>query len=264
MINLLEEFVQKTISAFEEKKQVADMWKAPLMAAIPADHPKIALLKQMVSKDHLLPKDLLLEAKSVIVLFIPFADRIPESNIQGRAASELWADAYLLTNELLDHLTRELAVELRKRGHKAETINATNNFDETTLMSRWSHRHFAWIAGLGTFGINNMLITRNGCCGRFTSLVTDASCQELDFSNNEEESHNTLLISEKCLNKRNLSCGLCLKRCPDGVYSKEGIYDRFKCFEVCRRNAELYKSKGLVDVCGKCLVGLPCSIKEPE
>ncbi|WP_338094171.1 hypothetical protein [Methanorbis furvi] len=36
---------------------------------------------------------------------------------------------------------------------------------------RWSHRHFAVLAGLGTFGVNNMLITRMGCYGRVSSFA---------------------------------------------------------------------------------------------
>ena len=41
------------------------------------------------------------------------------------------------------------------------------------LISDWSHRHVAVIAGLGKFGLNNMLITDNGCCGRVGSFITD-------------------------------------------------------------------------------------------
>lgn len=40
-------------------------------------------------------------------------------------------------------------------------------------MSEWSHRHAAYIAGLGIFGINNMLITNKGCVGRIPSFYED-------------------------------------------------------------------------------------------
>ena len=41
-------------------------------------------------------------------------------------------------------------------------------------MSDWSHKHVAYIAGIGSFGHHHMLITNKGCCGRLGSVVTDA------------------------------------------------------------------------------------------
>jgi len=251
--------VQKIIASYTGEKGISDMWKAPVMAAIPADHPQLALIKQAVSEDHLLPADLLASAGSVLVMYIPFTEKIVKSNIKGEAASEDWAKAYVYTNELLNRITDELSLDLKRSGFEAETIKATSNFSEKTLMSFWSHRHFAKIAGLGSFGINNMLITSHGCCVRFTSLVTNASCRELGFtvSGGVDE--------EKCLNKIDSSaCGLCLGKCPARAYTEKGAFDRQKCYALCLKNAGAFRHLGLADVCGKCLVGLPCSVRDPS
>ena len=51
---------------------------------------------------------------------------------------------------------------------------ATHNFDEAKLVSYWSQKHVAYMAGLGKFGLHHMIITEKGCCGRLGSIVTNA------------------------------------------------------------------------------------------
>ena len=250
---LAHEIVQESISRFESEHGLYNYWKTPLVSLLSADHPLLPGLRKTVAEDHLLPSEILPGAKSVIIIFIPFEDRIIESNLAGEGASEEWAMAYVFTNQLLSYINDEFEKILSEFGFHTAKINATHNFSESTLLSRWSHRHLAWIAGMGTFGINNMLITSKGCCGRFGSFVTDADHIDLGIPFSESASKN-----ENCLNKRNGSCGLCHKKCFAGAY-KYDYFDRQKCYQMCLKNAENYKSIGLADVCGKCLVGLPCS-----
>ena len=255
----LHEVILKCMT-LETEKGERDVWEQPLTAFLTAEHPLLPELKKMVSHDHFLPSDLLPDAKSVIIFFIPFKSKIIESNLKGKAASVEWAKAYIFTNELISVINDEIEKALNQYGFQAKKVMATHNFDEKTLMSRWSHRHLAWIAGMGTFGINNMLITSNGCCGRFGSLVTNAGLSELGISTE----NSTVPPAEKCLNKINGSCGICRKKCPCGAYKEGGVFDRHECYKVCLENAEHYKTFGLADVCGKCLVGLPCSGREPS
>ena len=252
-----QEFIQESISRFESEHNLHKMWKSPLVSLLPADHPLLPGLRKTVTEDHLLPDEILPGAKTVIVFFVPFEERIIESNLSGEGASEEWAMAYVFTNQLLGYINDEFEKSLSDIGFHTAKINATHNFSESTLLSRWSHRHLAWIAGLGTFGINNMLITSNGCCGRFGSFVTDADYSDLGIPLSESPNQN-----ENCLNKRNGSCGLCHKKCFAGAY-KYDYFDRHKCYQECLKNAAVYKSIGLADVCGKCLVGLPCSQRIP-
>lgn len=46
--------------------------------------------------------------------------------------------------------------------YNVDVLPEVSTFDQNILKSNWSHRHFAKIAGIGTFGINNMLISKNG------------------------------------------------------------------------------------------------------
>lgn len=116
------------------------------------------------------------------------------------------------------------------------------------IKSNWSQRHIAYQCGLGTFGMNNMLIGKAGCCGRYNSIVAKLPLTVFDGP----------LQEEYCLYKRNGSCAKCISNCFSRALTKDG-FDRQKCFEVCMIN---YQNYG-VDVCGKCNTGIPCAHKIP-
>lgn len=226
-------------------------WRRPLIGFLSAADDRIPNLRNAVSPRHLLPKDILADAKTVVCFFIGFSPEIIRGNREGFYASEEWAVTYIRTNELISKIGDEIERLMDRMGHKVGKTKATHNFDEATLMSDWSHRHFANLAGLGTFGMNNMLITENGCCGRLGGFVTDL-CLTPSRATTEEN----------YLHKYDGSCGICRTRCVASAYSGNS-YDRHTCFETCLQNAEYHREIGYADVCGKCLVGLPCSSGNP-
>ncbi|GHU05821.1 (Fe-S)-binding protein [Alphaproteobacteria bacterium] len=246
------EVVKNSIFEYENKNE--NMWKEPLVEVMSAHDSQLSWLKKAVSPNHLLPSDVLPDAKSVIVYFIPFRKKIIKSNIKGDLSSKEWALAYIKTNDLIKNTNENIELFLSQTGHAVGKIAPTHNFNTETLISDWSHRHIAYIAGLGTFGINNMLITKKGCCGRFGSIVTN---YEFKYYKDITER------KERCLNKINGSCGKCRKQCPVKAY-KNKVFDRNKCYAKCMENMEYYKSLGYADACGKCLVGLPCSTEDPS
>ena len=252
MYNKIDAVIKSTVSEYENT-QMEKYWKEPIIAIISAQDKNLAILKEAVSAEHLMPCDILPGAKSIISLFIPFHENIVNSNINGKMASREWAVAYITTNEMIKTINDNIETLMGHNGYKAEKIPATHNFDEKILISNWSHRHIAYIAGTGTFGINNMLITRNGCCGRFGSIITNYEFNEYKH---------TINVNEKCLNKRNGSCGACQKKCIVNAY-ENNMFNRQKCYKQCLENSEYHKNTGYADICGKCLVGLPCSTKEP-
>jgi epoxyqueuosine reductase QueG len=243
------ENIKSTVVDYEINK----IWKVPIIEIISAKNEKLKKLKEMASAEHLMPCDILSDAKSIISFFIPFQEYISKSNIKGIMASEEWAITYIKTNDLIEKINDNIELLMAKNGYKTGKIPATHNFDDKKLISNWSHRHIAYIAGIGTFGINNMLITKNGCCGRFGSILIN-----YEFKEYKQISE----IKDKCLNKLNGSCGLCQRKCTANAYETNN-FNRHKCYEQCLKNVEYHKNIEYADVCGKCLVGLPCSIKEP-
>ena len=226
-------------------------WRDPLVSFASASDPLIPELKKWVDIKHLMPADLLPEAATVICWYLPFNPEIPRSNRGAHPASPEWAETYIKTNKLIAGINQKLEDFLAEEGFKCAKTPATHNFDPKELISCWSHRHLAYIAGLGTFGLNNMLITEKGTAGRFGSCVTNL---ELEPGRRPE--------IEYCLYKANGSCGACVKNCVNGALSYEG-YDRFKCYEVCLENNEFHKMESDTDVCGKCVAGMPCADKNP-
>ena len=245
--------IKSAICEYEEAAGLRDFWNEPIIEIISAKNEKILALKEVVSPEHVLPGDYLSDAKSIICFFIPFHESIVNSNVEGRLASTEWALSYIKTNDLIRIINDKIEELMAKNGCKTGKIPATHDFDEKKLISNWSHRHLAYIAGLGTFGINNMLITEKGCCGRVGSVITNYEFSEYKQSGK---------IMEKCLNKRDGSCGMCRKRCGVNAYENNN-FDRFRCYQMCLENAEFHKNIGFADICGKCMAGLPCSIKMP-
>ena len=231
-----------------ETECVQTRWGKPLVAYADAADEMFLRLKEVVSPSHAMPADLLPDARTVVTYFVPFDDAIVRSNVEGRDASSAWARAYVETNQLISDLNSHISDELRAIGHKACITPPTHNYSPERLISDWSHRHVAYIAGLGTFGLNNMLITERGCCGRIGTFVTD------------------LVVAptrrpgiEYCLHKRTGRCGKCVERCVNDALTVNG-FDRFKCHEMCLHNDALHSEiAAATDVCGKCLVGVPCS-----
>jgi epoxyqueuosine reductase QueG len=234
-------------------QNINKLWKEPITEIISAKDEKLITLKETVSFEHLLPCDILPDAESVICFFIPFHDNVIDSNLKGKMASDEWVMAYINTNDLIKTINDKIEILMEQNGYKTGKIPATHNFDTEKLISNWSHRHIAYIAGIGTFGINNMLITKHGCCGRLGSIIINYEFDEYKKINE---------IKEKCLNKRNGSCGICQKKCIVNAYENTG-FNRNKCYEQCLENAKYHKKAGHADICGKCLVGLPCSKREP-
>jgi len=137
-------------------------------------------------------------------------------------------------------------------GHAAVAVTpATHNFDPEKLISDWSHRHIAVAAGLGRMGLNNMLITEAGCCGRLGSFVTS-----LDLAPDPRPEEHA------CLYLHNGSCGRCADRCVGQALFTDR-FDRHNCYKVCLRNETEHESVGQADVCGKCLVSIPCAFGNP-
>jgi epoxyqueuosine reductase QueG len=248
----IENFVKNYVASYRASKHISTDWEEPLIAFADANDPLFKKLKEVVDANHALPSDLLSNAKTVISYFIPFKKEITLSNAKGTGASKKWAISYIETNQLIADVNKTLSEMLKKHGFKVAATPPTHNFDEKKLISLWSHKHIAFIAGLGKFGIHHMIITEKGCCGRLGSVVTDAK-----FAPTKRSS------KESCLHKTYGTCGLCAKKCVSEALKIEDL-DKHRCYAQCLKNAKTYSELGLADVCGKCVANVPCSFVNPS
>ncbi|MFX1327895.1 MAG: epoxyqueuosine reductase [Promethearchaeota archaeon] len=221
------------------------------MAFAKANDPLFLQLKNIITFEHKLPNELLSNAKTVISYFIPFNLSIVSSNNKGKSPSIEWAIAYVETNKLINEINLFLSNYLEKEGFNSLGIPPTNNFNKELLVSYWSHKHVAYIAGLGKFGLHKMIITEKGCCGRLGTLITSAKIKST-----------TRIEKESCLYFYNKTCKLCIDKCFFDVLKLDS-FDRHKCYKICLENGKIYSSLGLTDICGKCACGIPCSTENP-
>ena len=245
-------FIDNKIRLKVANASTVTRYREPLMRWVKADNNHFEELHTRVHPDLLLPDDMLHGAKSVVVFFLPFENDIPLANSRDKdkVASE-WARAYIETNSLLKHITDTLIDELAGLGIRAAADPPTHNFDPVTLRSSWSHKSVAVIAGLGSFGLHQMVITDAGCAGRFSSFVIDADLPEL-----------VSVSKERCLYFANGTCTLCVKRCPSGALQVDESLNKQLCWQRCLTNAESFEQLGVADVCGKCTTG-PCALQDP-
>ena len=254
----MKKWIQQIIEDFirEYEKSTVTKWGSPLVGF--ADAGAVASKMPEIMKNHGFPQDALDNPRIIIAYYVPFLKEMAETNNQQGPASKEWARGYEETNVMLGKINAHLIAILKENGYRAAVHPESGSFDREKLISNWSHRHVAYMAGLGTFGINNMLITEKGCCGRYSTVITDLDVVP-----------DSLKMGELCMYRADGSCLACVSKCPSGALTKDG-FDRHKCYEVCKQNADIYTSFGNSygseegvavgsEVCGKCVAGMPCA-----
>ena len=250
------------VRMYEEKPGINTKWGIPLVGFADARHPSILALKEVISSAHQLPTEILPDASAVIAYYVPFTRELAKINAEyGRLAAPEWAESYEQTNTMFGVLNQHLIGLLEGFGFKGAVSPEAGTFNQEKLISNWSQRHMAYAAGLGTFGINNMLITKSGCCGRYSTVVTNLLIEP-----------DEPIAEELCLYKKNGSCGICVRNCPTGALTISA-FNRYTCYGLCQENAAIYTDFGSSyleeagdaansvgsDVCGKCITASPCA-----
>jgi epoxyqueuosine reductase QueG len=239
--------LREAVAAYPDRTHCRNWWLEPLLATAMADE-RFDALPQIAADDHLLPKDLLSTAKSLVVFFVPFKPEPVTGNIGGPWATRDWAQAYTDTNQMLGEMSRVLAATLEDKGYESAVLPATKNFDPGKLMAPWSHKHIAHLAGLGRFGHNRQIITSQGCAGRLNSFVTEAP-----FSD-----HGLTDLDEHCLHKAGRECLVCVAKCPVQALT-ESEFIRKRCWDRLLINTRKWPDLDRAHVCGKCVADLPCT-----
>lgn len=200
---------------------------------------------------------------SVISYILPQTEA---TRCEQRDATELpaerWARSRFHGEEFNCALRLHLAEELTHAGYPATAPERADCFgyrqsDRFGLASNWSERHTAWIAGLGTFGLSDGLITRVGKAVRFGSVVVR---MQLDPSPRPYSGH-----QDWCLWYAKDTCGACMSRCPVDAITAAG-HDKPKCFDYIRTVTAPYVHEHYgtgATPCGLCQVKIPCEDRSP-
>lgn len=243
----------------------------PLVGFAAADDPIFREYKQIIGDFHHTPREVMAtvfgeacRAASVISWILPITKQTRESNRREATYPSLaWAQTRDHGEPFNTVLRQHLVAWLEGRGQQAVAPQLTPNWQAypTTpvgIASTWSERHAAYAAGLGTFSLNDALITPKGIAHRCGSVVTDLPLTP----NSRPYPH----FRHNCLFYREGSCGLCIGRCPVGALSREG-HDKTRCSQyvygtVTSAVAEQYGVRQAG--CGLCQTKVPCEGQIPS
>ncbi len=247
----LGEFLREFVAARVVGARTRTPFRPPLVGFADAADPWWLRLREVAEPTHRLPGDLLPGARTVVAFFVPFGEAVVKANRASPGTAPEWALAYRETNDWINDTARALIAALAERGVRAAAQPSTHNWDPKTLVSPWSHKSAAAIAGLGTFGLHRMLITEAGSAGRLGSVVIDAGLEPTPRP-----------TAERCLYFARGTCGACARACPTAALTAGAVgtsnLDKFRCYgQLLRVEAELG-----ADACGKCAVG-PCALGVP-
>jgi epoxyqueuosine reductase QueG len=182
------------------------------------------------------PRSIWPEARTVIVIGLPVSLPILET-----APSIWYHELYRTINTLLDQHGYRIATSLTAQGYPSIWIPRDGYGSISVLKEKpvtfFSHRHAAFLAGLGNFGINNVLLTPQfGPRVRFASLFTTA-----------EIPGDPVIEHPLCIR-----CMRCIHACPvkaiGGEMYPEGLTDK----KACATRSEALSTR-YISPCGLCI-----------
>ena len=261
----MEDSIRNEIAAFVRESPLnrfpgsdEPYFDAPLVGFAAADDPLFVDYKGIIGDFHRTPDEVLQGAATVICWILPItqatrASNRPETLFPSRA----WAETRYFGEQLNAALRRHLVERLGKLGHRAVAPQLCADWKELKdtpvgIASTWSERHAAYAAGLGTFSLNDALITPKGIAHRCGSVVTD-----LRLAPPPRPYPN---FRHNCLYYREGSCGLCITRCPANALSRDG-HDKTACSVYVYETAvgAVAEKYGVTATgCGLCQTRVPC------
>ena len=166
------------------------------------------------------------------------SDTIMESLVDG--PTRLYAYHYRTVNRELDGIALRVANEIQRMGYDACPIPSSQIIDWERNVGHASHRWAAYHAGLGWYGLSNLLISPEyGARVRYVTIFTDIPLPE-----------------GKPLAAGCGGCRACIGACPAGAISeRREDFNLAKCEEQLR----FYRNTWNIGhhICGLCIKACP-------
>jgi len=253
------------------------IFEAPLVGFVRGDDPIFNTFKEVIGPHHFTPWEIMRwqaenngvkppEAHdlSVVSFVMPLTRNTKRDNAAASDwPAERWAQTRLSGEIFSQTIVREIVTDLMDQGVLAISPDVTPKFNKKRYpkvgwASPWSHRHIAYAAGLGTFGMQDFLITEKGCAHRLGSFVVN-----LKLAPNRKRPED---IHAYCLQYQGIPCLKCAARCPVSAITAEKAHDKEACYQkvakslkYCNKNYHIF-----IYGCGLCATGVPCESSIPK
>jgi epoxyqueuosine reductase len=253
------------------------IYAEPLVGFVRGGDPIFDRFKEIIGPHHFTPWEIMKwqaekngdkppapEDISVVSFVMPFTQKTRQNNASAADwTSERWTQSRLLGEIFSQTLVREIVSWLMSRGILAVSPDVTPMFKKKRYpkvgwASPWSHRHTAYAAGLGTFGMHDFLITEKGCAHRLGSFVVNLKL-EPDRKRPDD-------IHAYCLHHQGTQCMKCAKRCPVDAITPENAHDKEACYKKVAASLKHCNKQYHIFIygCGLCATGVPCESGIPE
>jgi epoxyqueuosine reductase QueG len=239
-------------------------FESPLVGIAAATDPLFDAYKEIIGTFHRTPRELLTGAESVICWALPITRATRESNRREQTLPSLsWARTRSFGEEFNEELRGHVATWLTQRGHSSVAPVLAKDWKRLEdspvgIASTWSERHAAYAAGLGTFSLNDGLITARGIAHRLGSVVTTLHLTPT--------SAGRPAVREYCLVYNDGVCTSCIDRCPVGAITATG-HDKALCSAYQQgtiKPAVAGEWGTPIPGCGLCQTKVPCEHQIPR
>ena len=188
------------------------------------------------------PKDVMPDVRSVIILGVSVPKGAFSTLPKGRAE---YTNTLMAGTATLRVIAFRLAKIIERSGYAATIAPSEGSefgywyADRNTLMADFSFKYAAYHAGIGNFGMNHLLLTKEfGPKVRMTAILTDAPLQP-------DEKGDLPFVNDACKD-----CMKCIEVCPADAISADGKIYRDRCAEY------MFKVLGGLR-CGMCIKVCP-------
>ena len=193
------------------------------------------------------PQSIYPEARTVIVVGLPLQLPIVETT-----PSIYYHELYNIVNTLLDSKGYEISNFLTEKGYPSIYLPRDGYGDIEVLLKNpvafFSHKHAAYLAGMGSFGENNVILTKEyGPTVRFTSIFTTAVIEGDPIPGEDLCKH----------------CKRCINQCPvnaipEGIELEDNSGDFFRPIDkiACANRSKMLR-KDFKSPCGICIKVCP-------
>ncbi len=249
----------------------------PLVGFVRGDDPIFERFKEIIGPHHLTPREIMQwQAEnsgvtppdaadlSVVSFVMPLSGATRRDNAgTSKTVSERWAQSRLMGEIFSQTMVREIVTDLMEKGILAVSPDVTPLFNKKRYpgvgwASPWSHRHIAYAAGLGTFGMHDFLITDRGCAHRLGSFVVNVRLSPDRQRPDDIRAH--------CLHYQGAECLICARRCPVGAITREHGHDKEACYRKVASSLRHCNASYHIFIygCGLCATGVPCEAGIPR